>query len=178
MLLELVSGKLGLSNSEEGTDAWLEWALPLINPDDKDSIQKVLDPSLNVEEDLLEEVWAMGIIARSCLDPRPSKRPNMRHIHRALENPLRVVREEHGSSRIRASPRSSRSAIFFESWRHSSSDTVIIPGTLREEYSAEMNPRYAAGTSASQGSQGENAQKRAGSSEIFPEPGDERSRYK
>ena len=79
MLLELVSGKLGISGSTDpSTETWIEWALSLINIDDKESISKILDPSLLVDEDLLEEVWAMSIVAKSCLNPKPTKRPLMR----------------------------------------------------------------------------------------------------
>ncbi|KAK8285669.1 hypothetical protein V6Z12_D08G240400 [Gossypium hirsutum] len=61
-----------------------------------------MDPSSIVDEDLLEEVWAMAIVARSHLNPKPSKRPSMKHILKPLENPLEVVREESfSSSRLR-----------------------------------------------------------------------------
>ncbi|KAE8731363.1 hypothetical protein F3Y22_tig00002840pilonHSYRG01136 [Hibiscus syriacus] len=46
------------------------------------------------DEDLLEEVWAMAIVARSCLNPKPSKRPLMKHVLKALENPLKVSTSE------------------------------------------------------------------------------------
>ncbi|KAI3803651.1 hypothetical protein L1987_31809 [Smallanthus sonchifolius] len=50
--------------------------------------------SLILAEDLLEEVWAVAVIAKSCLNPKPSRRPLMRFILKALEIPLRVVRVE------------------------------------------------------------------------------------
>lgn len=97
VLLELVSGKLGISGStaDHHSEAWLEWALPLIRVHDKESLPKLVDPFLIVDEDLLAEVWAMAVIARACLHTKPHKRPSMRHVLKALENPHKVVREEH-----------------------------------------------------------------------------------
>ncbi|KAI5084292.1 hypothetical protein GOP47_0000461 [Adiantum capillus-veneris] len=174
VLLELVTGKLGISGSTDpSTDAWLEWALSFINVNDKEPIGKIVDPSLIVDEDLMDEVWAMSIVAKSCLNPKPSKRPLMRYILKALENPLKVVREDTtaGSARLRTSSHGSWNGAFFGSWRHSSSETVIIPGSLREEY---LHKNKHALNGASQGSGGLVeiclSQRRPGSSEIFPEP--------
>eukprot|EP00250_Pteridium_aquilinum_P006834 c16672_g1_i1 orf=394-3222(-) len=176
VLLELVSGRLGISGSTDpSTDAWLEWALAFINVYDKEALSKIVDPSLIVDEDLMEEVWAMAIVAKSCLNPKPSKRPLMRYILKALENPLKVVREDrlNGSGRSHASSHGSWNAALFGSWRHSSSETVVIPGSLREEY-LQKNSSKQATNGGSQGSgQGEVSQRRPGSSEIFPEPLDE-----
>ncbi|MCO5557255.1 hypothetical protein L7F22_010816 [Adiantum nelumboides] len=174
VLLELVTGKLGISGSTDpSTDAWLEWALSFINVHDKESLSKIVDPSLIVDEDLMDEVWAMSIVAKSCLNPKPSKRPLMRYILKALENPLKVVREDTtaGSGRLRTSSHGSWNGAFFGSWHHSSSETVIIPGSLREEY---LQKHKQALNGASQGSGGlveiSLSQRRPGSSEIFPEP--------
>lgn len=173
VLLELVSGKLGISGSTDpSTEAWLEWALPFVNGYDKEAISKIVDPNLIVDEDLMEEVWAMAIVAKSCLNPKPSKRPLMRYILKALENPLKVVREDrlNGSGRSQASSHGSWNAALFGSWRHSSSETVAIPGSLREEY-LQKNSSKQATNGGSQGSgQGDVSQRRPGSSEIFPEP--------
>ncbi|XP_058220823.1 probable LRR receptor-like serine/threonine-protein kinase At2g16250 [Rhododendron vialii] len=156
VLLELVTGKLGISNSDDvTTKEWLDQNLPYISIYDKDMVAKIVDQSLIVNEDLLEEVWAMAIVAKSCLNPKPSRRPLMRHILRALENPLKVVREEsHSSGRLRTtSSRRSWSAAFFGSWRHSSSEAANVIGQTNRE---GVN---------------ESARKRV-SSEIFPEPAD------
>ncbi|GFZ10320.1 leucine-rich repeat protein kinase family protein [Actinidia rufa] len=76
VLLELVTGKLGLSKSDDdNTKEWLEKNLQYISIDDKEMVTKILDQSLIVDEDLLEEVWAMAIVAKSCLSPKPSKTP-------------------------------------------------------------------------------------------------------
>ncbi|KAF7140487.1 hypothetical protein RHSIM_Rhsim06G0032900 [Rhododendron simsii] len=156
VLLELVTGKLGISNSDDVTiKEWLDQNLPYISIYDKDMVAKIVDQSLIVDEDLLEEVWAMAIVAKSCLNPKPSRRPLMRHILRALENPLKVVREEsHSSGRLRTtSSRRSWSAAFFGSWRHSSSEAANVIGQTNREGVYES------------------ARKRV-SSEIFPEPAD------
>ncbi|KAM7274020.1 hypothetical protein ACFE04_028684 [Oxalis oulophora] len=123
VLLELVTGKVGISKSDDATTKeWLEHTLPFISVCDKELVTKIVDPSLIIDEDLLEEVWAIAIVAKSCLNPRPHKRPPMKYIVKALENPLRVVREESfNSGRLRTtSSRRSWSAAFFGSWRQSS----------------------------------------------------------
>lgn len=161
-----MTGKLGISKMDDATTReWLEHTLRYITIYDKELINKIVDPSLIVDEDLLEEVWAMAIVARSCLNPKPSKRPHMRHVLRALENPLKVVRVENSSSkRLRTmSSRLSWSTAFFGSWRHSSSENI------REN----MNSFKQSGRVGSQSSGGNNdhssSNKRL-SSEIFPEP--------
>ncbi|KAI8014294.1 putative LRR receptor-like serine/threonine-protein kinase [Camellia lanceoleosa] len=158
VLLELVTGKLGISASSEAKmKDWLEETLPYISIYDKELVTNIVDPSLIVDEDLLEEVWAMAIVARSCLNPKPSRRPLMRHILKALESPLKVVREEHiSSARLRTtSSRKSWNAALFESWRTSSSDVVVVPISK-----ADGGGHYSSST-------------RRQSKEIFPEPSDE-----
>ncbi|KAF2312982.1 hypothetical protein GH714_002899 [Hevea brasiliensis] len=176
VLLELVTGKLGMSASSEAQlKEWLDQMLPYISIYDKELVTKIVDPSLIIDEDLLEEVWAMAIVARSCLNPKPSRRPLMRYILKALENPLKVVREENSSSaRLRTtSSRGSWNAALFGSWR-SSSDVAVIPAgssTIPEGGSSFKH----SGTSNSQGS-GQNgggehsSSHRRQSREIFPEP--------
>ncbi|KAL6960295.1 hypothetical protein U1Q18_005821 [Sarracenia purpurea var. burkii] len=175
VLLELVTGKLGISKSDDAnTKEWLDQNLPYISIHDKELLTKIVDQSLIVDEDLLEEVWAMAIVAKSCLNPKPSKRPQMRHILIALENPLKVVREDGSSSgRLRGTTSSRRSwtAAFFGSWRHSSSESTIVPGqTNREGISGLRNP----GRVSSQGSVGNelSSSHKRFSNEIFPEPVD------
>ncbi|KAJ6368667.1 hypothetical protein OIU78_001110 [Salix suchowensis] len=133
VLLELVTGKLGISASSDAQlKEFLEQILPYISIYDKELVIKIVDPSLIIDEDLLEEVWAMAIVARSCLNPKPSRRPLMRYILKALENPLKVVREEHsGSARLRTTSSRSWNASVFGSWRHSSSDVAVIPSNLQ-----------------------------------------------
>ncbi|XP_065855603.1 probable LRR receptor-like serine/threonine-protein kinase At2g16250 [Euphorbia lathyris] len=181
VLLELVTGKLGMSSSSEAQlKESLEQTLPYISIYDKELVTKIVDPSLIIDEDLLEEVWAMAIVARSCLNPKPSRRPPMRYILKALENPLKVVREENSSSaRLRTtSSRGSWNAALFGSWR-STSDVAVIPAgssTTRPEGTSSFKH---SGTSNSQGS-GQNggagdhsSSHRRYSREIFPEPTDE-----
>ncbi|KAL7246706.1 hypothetical protein ACSBR2_001753 [Camellia fascicularis] len=158
VLLELVTGKLGISASSEAKmKDWLEETLPYISIYDKELMTNIVDPSLIVDEDLLEEVWAMAIVAQSCLNPKPSRRPLMRHILKALESPLKVVREEHiSSARLRTtSSRRSWNAALFESWRTSSSDVVVVPISK-----ADGGGHYSSSN-------------RRQSKEIFPEPSDE-----
>lgn len=158
VLLELVTGNLGISNSDDvTTKQWLEQTLQYISIYDKDMVAKIVDQSLIVDEDLLEEVWAMAIVAKSCLNPKPSRRPLMRHILRALENPLKVVREEsHSSGRLRTtSSRRSWSAAFFGSWRHSSSEAANGIGQTSQVSVNELS-----------------SSRKRFSNEIFPEPVD------
>ncbi|XP_022726003.1 probable LRR receptor-like serine/threonine-protein kinase At2g16250 [Durio zibethinus] len=177
VLLGLVTGKLDISaSSDTQMKEWLEQTLPYITIYDKELVTKILDPSLLVDEDLLEEVWAMAIVARSCLNPKPSRRPLMRYILKALENPLRVVREDTSSSaRLRAtSSRGSWNAALFGSWRQSASDVTVIPpaSTTRAEGGSSFKH---SGTTGSQGSApngggDHSSSHRRHSKEIFPEP--------
>ncbi|KAF3550654.1 hypothetical protein DY000_02005305 [Brassica cretica] len=177
VLLELVTGKLGISSPDNAeAKAYMEEALRYISTNEKELVTKILDSSLMVDEDLLEEVWAMAIIAKSCLNPKPTRRPLMRHIVNALENPLKVVREDNssgsgGSSRLRInSSRGSWNAAVFGSWRLSASD-VQAGGTTSGGGGGGGN-----GNSGSQGSSGRNnnngnsSSRRRQSSEIVPEP--------
>lgn len=156
----------------------LEQTLPYISIYDKDLVTKIVDPSLIIDEDLLEEVWAMAIVARSCFNPKPSRRPLMRYILKALENPLKVVREENtGSARLRAtSSRGSWNAAVFGSWRHSSSDVAAMPSASSAKIEATSSFKQS-GTTGSQGSThngaGEHSSShRRHSRDIFPEPSD------
>uniref|UniRef100_A0A2P2Q2Y5 Lrr receptor protein kinase n=1 Tax=Rhizophora mucronata TaxID=61149 RepID=A0A2P2Q2Y5_RHIMU len=171
VLLELVTGKLGISKSDDATSReWLEHTLGCISKYDKELVTKIIDPSLIVDEDLLEEVWAMALVAMSCLNPKPSKRPPMKYVLKALENPLKVVREEsYSSGRLRTtSSRRSWSSHFLGSWRHSSSDHPAVPGqTIREGISdLKQSGRISHGSGQIEQS---SSNKRL-SSEIFPEP--------
>ncbi|PON57870.1 Tyrosine-protein kinase [Parasponia andersonii] len=176
VLLELVTGKLGMSASSDAqVKESLDQTLPYISIYDKELVTKIVDPSLIVDEDLLEEVWAMAVVARSCLNPKPSRRPLMRYILKALENPLKVVREENsGSARLRTtSSRGSWNAALFGSWR-SSSDVTVIPATASIKVEGGSGLKHS-GTTGSQGS-GQNgtgdhsSSYRRHSREIFPEP--------
>ncbi|KAJ0025923.1 hypothetical protein Pint_08962 [Pistacia integerrima] len=174
VLLELVTGKLGISKSDDATTRdWLEHTLPYISIYDKEMVTKIVDPSLIVDEDLLEEVWAMAIVARSCLNPKPSKRPPMKYILKALENPFKVVREESFSSaRLRTtSSRRLWSTAFFGSWRQSSSESAIVPGHTNREGISGLKQSGRIGSHGSGGIEHSSSNKRL-SNEIFPEPVD------
>lgn len=181
VLLELVSGKLGISGStgDPRSEAWLEWALPLISVHDKESLPKLVDPSLIVDEDLLEEVWAMAIIARACLHTKPHKRPSMRHVLKALENPHKVVREENfgESLAMRTSSHSSWNEAMFGSWRHKHNNNNLSMSRLgdAEAYHGSLPVAKATGVSSSSVFRGDAppGHARRGSSDIVPEPIDE-----
>ncbi|KAG8062412.1 hypothetical protein GUJ93_ZPchr0003g16622 [Zizania palustris] len=166
VLLELVTGRLGISASNEAaTSDWLDNTLRYVNIYEKELMSKIIDPSLIIDEDHLEEVWAMAIVAKSCLNPRSSKRPPMKYILKALENPLKVVREDNGSSsaQLRTSSRGSWNGAFFGSWRHSSSDV----GPSRDDNMFKRSETI----KSSGGSNGDHSSsRRRQSKEIFPEP--------
>ncbi|TVU45301.1 hypothetical protein EJB05_04784, partial [Eragrostis curvula] len=171
VLMELVTGRIGMSASNDAaTNEWLDNSLRYINIYEKELMSKIIDPTLIIDEDHLEEVWAMAIVAKSCLNPRSSKRPPMKYILKALENPLKVVREDNGSSsaRLRAtSSRGSWNAALFGSWRHSSSDI----GPSRDENILKRSETI----KSSGGSNGDHSSsRRRQSKEIFPEPSDSR----
>ncbi|KAL6843637.1 hypothetical protein ACP4OV_026699 [Aristida adscensionis] len=171
VLLELVTGRIGMSASNDAaTSEWLDNNLRYINIYEKELMSKIIDPTLIIDEDHLEEVWAMAIVAKSCLNPRSSKRPPMKYILKALENPLKVVREDNGSSsaRLRAtSSRGSWNAALFGSWRHSSSDI----GPSRDDNILKRSETI----KSSGGSNGDHSSsRRRQSKEIFPEPSESR----
>jgi len=171
VLLELVTGKLGISKTDDATTReWLKHTLGYISIYDKELITKIIDPSRIIDDDLLEEVWAMAIVARSCLNPKPTERPPMKYILKALENPLKVVREDsYSSGRLRAtSSRRSWSAAFFGSWRHNSNSGIAIGHTSREGIGSS---RFAGriGSFKSGRAEHSSSDKRL-SNEIFPEP--------
>nr|QAS62462.1 systemin receptor SR160-like protein [Sedum alfredii] len=183
VLLELVTGKLGISaaTNDPSMKDWLDQTLRHISMYDKELVTKIIDPSLIIDDDLLEEVWAVAIVARSCLNPKPTRRPLMRYILKALENPLKVVREEHsGSARLRAtSSRGSWNATLFSSWRLSSSDAAAAAAAApsypqRPETGASGLKKVE--TSGSQSGSGTKSNGEHSSSrrrhlkDIFPEP--------
>lgn len=66
----LVIGGLSISDcSNSSTKKWLETTLTYISRLDKDLVTNIVDPSLVVDVDSLEEVWAMAIVAKDL--PRP-----------------------------------------------------------------------------------------------------------
>ncbi|CAL9107423.1 unnamed protein product [Musa textilis] len=175
VLLELITGRLGISgsNNVDATNEWLDHTLPHINMYEKETVTKIMDPLLVVDEDHLEEVWAMAIVAKSCLNPKPNRRPQARHILTALENPLKVVRqdtttESAATLTTTTSSRGSWNLAFMGSWRRSSSETMrVAPGQAREEQLVKWS-----GTTRSQGSGGgeQSFSRKRLSKEIFPEP--------
>ncbi|QHN93430.1 putative LRR receptor-like serine/threonine-protein kinase [Arachis hypogaea] len=172
VLLELITGNIGFSNSDDAaTKEWLEHTLSDISIYDKDQVSKIVDPNLIVDDDLLEEVWAVAIVAKSCLSPKPSKRPPMRYVLKALENPVNVVREESYSSRLRTSSSRSWSFAILGSWRLSSSEISTATGTGHTNREGTNCFKHS-GRVGSQGSGGmdlSSIHKRS-SNGIFPEP--------
>ncbi|KAF7829671.1 putative LRR receptor-like serine/threonine-protein kinase [Senna tora] len=172
VLLELVTGKLGCSSTDDATTReWIEQTLSYISIYDKEQVTKIVDPSLIVDEDLLEEVWAMAIVARSCLNPKPFKRPPIAYVLKALENPLKIVREENSSSaRLRTtSSRRSWSTAFFGSWRQSSSESATATANREGFGVGGFKQTGRVGSQGSGGNDHSSSRKRL-SSEIFPEP--------
>ncbi|KAH9292998.1 hypothetical protein KI387_041815, partial [Taxus chinensis] len=92
LLLEIIFEMTNTIKCNEtlGESSWIDHALTLIDIQDKNALPRIVDPYLILDEDLLEEVWVMAIITNACLDPRPSKRPSMCHVLKALENPRKV----------------------------------------------------------------------------------------
>jgi uncharacterized membrane protein YgcG len=169
ILIELVTGNIDISKSDDATTKdWLDQTLNYITIYDKERLAKIVDPTLIVDEDLLEEVWAMAIVAKSCLNPKPSKRPPMKHVLKALENPLKIVREESFSSAKLRTTSSNRSwsTAFFGSWRHSSTDSGA---TIREGTSSGNKQTGRPGSHGSGGNDHSSSNKRS-SNEVFPEP--------
>ncbi|GKV04853.1 hypothetical protein SLEP1_g16953 [Rubroshorea leprosula] len=175
VLLELITGKLGISRTDDAsTKEWLEQTLACISLNDKELVTKIMDPSLIVDEDLLEEVWAMAVVAKSCLHSKPSKRPPMKHILKALENPLKVVRKESFSSLIlrTTSSRKSWNATIVGSWRQNSSGSGNVLGHTNKESVGGSKQLKRTGTQSSSGNIDRSSSHKRLSNEVFPEPTD------
>ncbi|XP_027181844.1 probable LRR receptor-like serine/threonine-protein kinase At2g16250 [Coffea eugenioides] len=93
LLLELVTGKLNFRppNFPIMKDDTMANTLSYITSLDKKLIGNIVDRSLIIDEELLMEVWAIAFVAKACLDPKPSKRPELSFILEALHNPMTVV---------------------------------------------------------------------------------------
>lgn len=172
VLLELVTGRLGLSSlNDSEAKKWLESNLPYISQHDKELILKIVDQSLIIDEDLLEEVWAVAIVAKSCLNPKTSRRPSMRHVLKALENPFKVVREESFSSgTLRQTPsRQSWTAAFFSSWHRSSSGNSNVSNQTNREIIGGLRQSGRVGSRGSGANTHSSSHKRS-TSDVFPEP--------
>ncbi|KAK4382743.1 putative LRR receptor-like serine/threonine-protein kinase [Sesamum angolense] len=172
VLLELVTGRLGISRlNDADAKQWLESNLPYISIHEKERVIKIVDQSLIIDEDLLEEVWAIAIVAKSCLNPKASRRPSMRHVLKALENPFKVVREENFSSgRLRmGSSRRSWTAALFSSWHHSSSDSSNMSAQTNREIIGGLRQSERVGSRGSGVNDHSSSHKRS-SSDVFPEP--------
>jgi hypothetical protein len=139
---------------------------------------RIVDPSLIIDEDLFEEVWAVAIIAKACLNSKPSKRPSMKHILKALENPHKVVREENFGEpfALRTSLHSSWNDALFGSWRQ---HTNAASGHYRsgdDSYPGMLPIARQAGSASSSGPNSSSREvyhlhhTRRGSSDIVPEP--------
>lgn len=134
VILELVTGNFGVSGSNNaGSEEWLANTTHRISVNDKDSITNIIDPLLVVDEDHLEEVWAVAIVAKTCLNSKPSRRPAARYVLKALENPLRVVRagSRSNSARLRSSSsRSSWQSAFLQGNRYQSYEIMSPSGRM------------------------------------------------
>uniref|UniRef100_A0A0E0GJZ9 Protein kinase domain-containing protein n=1 Tax=Oryza nivara TaxID=4536 RepID=A0A0E0GJZ9_ORYNI len=165
VMLELVTGNFGVSGSNDAaSEEWMTNTLNRIDMNDKESISRIIDPLLIVDEDHLEEVWAMAIVAKTCLNSKPSRRPSARYVLRALENPLKILRmaSRSNSARLRSSSsRSSWQSAFLQGNRYQSLETASSSGQMLDRKHSTR----------SHGSGGETSFsfKRA-SREIAPEP--------
>ncbi|CAN6209268.1 unnamed protein product [Urochloa humidicola] len=168
VLLELVTGNFGISGSNDAaSEEWLASTLSQINGSDKASIAGIMDPLLVVDEDHQEEVWAVAIIAKTCLSGRPSRRPSARHVLRALESPLRVARRQ-GSSGRSNSARLRSSSSSRSSWQS------LFQGNNNNHYRAHsLDRRHSVRSHGSGGGGGEASFsfsfKRV-ATEVSPEP--------
>lgn len=171
VLLELITGNFGLSGSNEAdSDEWLARTLGYIDAYDKEGVSGIVDPSLVVDEDHLEEVWAVAIVAKTCLNPKPSRRPLARYILKALENPLRVVREQEDlhshSSQLKSSSTRSSWRFAFHGNKYESWDVMPSGKTL----AARKSKAKSEGTERSDEDEENSFSFKRASRENFPDP--------
>ncbi|CAA0807620.1 Probable LRR receptor-like serine/threonine-protein kinase [Striga hermonthica] len=104
VLLELLTGNLRISSAEDtNLKEILEITLLNISTFNKELVANIVDPSLIIGPDHLDEAWAVAIVAKACLNPVPIKRPIMRHVLKALEDPFSVEMDEK-SERLETNP--------------------------------------------------------------------------
>ncbi|KAL2490700.1 putative LRR receptor-like serine/threonine-protein kinase [Abeliophyllum distichum] len=91
VLLELVTGKLGISAlSDAMAQDWLQLMLQRI----EDYETNIIDPSLLISNSSeFDNVWATAVLAKSCLDPVPSSRPQMKSVLKDLKGLKTFARE-------------------------------------------------------------------------------------
>ncbi|GFP98429.1 probable LRR receptor-like serine/threonine-protein kinase at2g16250 [Phtheirospermum japonicum] len=167
VLFELVTGKFGISSlSETGAKQWLDANLPFISIHDKELMNKIVDQSLMMDEDLLEEMWAVAIVAKSCLNPKASRRPSMRHVLKALESPFKVVRDESFSS----GSRQSWTAAIFGSWHQNSSGSSNASSQTNREIIGGLRQTERVGSRGSGNHNEYSSSHKRSSSDVFPEP--------
>ncbi|XP_027169377.1 probable serine/threonine-protein kinase PIX13 [Coffea eugenioides] len=103
VLLELVTGNPGLGDGYDSRiKEWMENVLPYITTYDKELLLNIMDPCLVVDEHVLIEVWAVAVVAKACLSPKPLERPQMACILKALEDPMSVRLSTYETLRIDA----------------------------------------------------------------------------
>ncbi|CAI9104523.1 OLC1v1003213C1 [Oldenlandia corymbosa var. corymbosa] len=86
VLLQLVTGMPIFTNNKNSRAPKLrEDILPYITTYDKDLFLNVMNPPLAMDEHLLNELWAVAVVAKACLSSTPSKRPLMKDVLKALE---------------------------------------------------------------------------------------------
>lgn len=88
VLLDLISGlNISGSSGDPFAESWMLKALPLIGLQTKDSFLELTDASMILEEDLANEVLAVAILAKACLDPRCLQSLSMITVLNFLRNP-------------------------------------------------------------------------------------------
>ncbi|CAI9104519.1 OLC1v1003210C4 [Oldenlandia corymbosa var. corymbosa] len=87
ILLQLVTGVPLFSNKTNSrAPRLMEDILPCITTYNKELFLNIMDPSLSMEEHLVNDVWAVAVVAKACLSPNASKRPLMKNVVKALED--------------------------------------------------------------------------------------------
>ncbi|TKV91088.1 hypothetical protein SEVIR_9G072400v4 [Setaria viridis] len=171
VLIELITGNLGVSGSNDSdSDEWLARTLGYIDANDKEGVSGIVDPSLVVDEDHLEEVWAVAIIAKTCLNPKPTRRPLARYVLKALENPLTVVREREelrsNSSQLKSTSSRSSWRFAFHGNKYQSWDVMPTSGKAL----APNNKAKSQGTEGSDEDEENSFSFKRASRENFPDP--------
>lgn len=171
VLLELITGNFGASGlTDADSEEWLARTLGYVNANDKEGVSGIVDPTLVVDDDHLEEVWAVAIVAKTCLNPKPSRRPLARYILKALENPLRVVREQEelqsNASHLRSTPSQGSWRFAFHGNKYHSWEVMPTSGQAL----ARKNTAKSQGSEASNEDEENSFSFKRASRENFPDP--------
>ncbi|KAL3538970.1 hypothetical protein ACH5RR_002336 [Cinchona calisaya] len=135
LFLELITGNRGISAANNSnTEDWMANLLPYIVPDNKKLILSILDPSLIIDDHLLNKVWKVAFVAKACLSPKPSDRPQMPRLVTALKQNIAESFTNYGKMLVQPNVRIFSFSELKVATRNLESDTILGKGEYGTVY--------------------------------------------